>query len=567
MHSRLSRLTVALAGSCALVVAGAATAIVPAAAAAQSQVVVALPTQISPNFWFPENSTATFTEINGQMNHLMYLPLINVSHTDTPSFTDAVAQRVTWNAAGTVYDVYLKPNLKWSNGKAVTSADVVFAWDVIADSEAKNAPWEYGATGMGGVPTLWKSVVAKGNDEVVVTLTHPVNASWFEIDGLSQIFPVPAAVWNKYPTNPTQELKFIEGIANTPTAAEYDVVDGPYRFSSMVPNQYWAFTPNPTYGGGRKATVQKVVFQYETSDEAEFAALKGGTVQVGYLPFSMYGAKSQLVADNFSVVYLFGFNYIDPNESAVAKNVKDAFQSVVVRRALEMGVNQPGIIKAFYDGYGVVEDDQVPAEPKTVFYDPKATYYAFNPAAGKKLLEANGWKLVNGVMTKGGVALSFTMFFDSGSTTDEAIAQYLKSTWAQEGIDVSLESMQDNEIFSYGNTNANKWSMTWWGGGWTYGPDFQPTGDVFFDPITGTDTAYESPDMTNLINATEAAGTESQHLQRFDQFLNYESQQVPLIWMPYFPQFDETAKNVQGVTSSFNPITGFEYPNYWSVSG
>lgn len=562
------RLALALTGTVALMAAGLAGTALPQAAAAQSPVVIALDPQQSPNFFFPEPSAAAFTELNGQMNHLMYLPLVNITHADTPSFTDAVAQKVTWNKSGTVFDVMLKPNLKWSDGRPVTAADVVFAWDVIQESTVNpKAPWTYGGNGMGGVPSLWKSVVAKGQDEVVVTLNKAVDANWFEIDGLSQIFPVPSFVWDKYPTNPTAELKFIQNIANSPSAPEYKVIDGPYAFSAMVPSQYWSFVANPTYSAGRKPTVQKIVFQYETSNEAEFAALKSGAVQVGYLPFSLYGARGQLTNDSMNVVYTFGFNYMVPNLSAVAQNVKNAFQSVYVRRALEMGINQKGIIQSFYDGYGVVEDDQVPAQPKTIFYDKQATYYPFNPAAGKRLLEAHGWKLVHGVMTKNGVGLKFTFIFDSGNDTDASIAQYLKTTWAQEGIDVTLQSEQDNSIFANGNSNASKWSMLWWGGGWTYGPDFEPTGDVFFSPVQGIDTSFESPEMTKLIAATEAAGTQAQHLARFRQFLNYESQQLPYIWMPYYPSFFEVARNVQGVQSSFNPITGFQYPNYWTVKG
>lgn len=565
MFKAISRFGLPVLGTSVLLAAGAMAAPAVPVSAASGQVVVAFSPEQSPNFWFPEVSSAAFSQINGQMNHLMYLPLVNVSHSDAPSFVDAVAQKVTWNQKGTVYDVFLKPQLKWSDGRPVTSADVVFAWNVIKDSEAPGAPWQYGGTGMGGVPTLWKSVVPKGPHEVVVTLDKPVDANWFEIDGLSQLFPVPSFVWNQYPKNPTQELKFINNVANSPTNSIYDVVDGPFHFSSMVPSQYWSFTPNATYYG-HKATISKLVFQYETSNESEFAALKGGTIQVGYLPFSLYGARTQLSSDKLDVVYVFGFNYIVPNESTVAKGVKGTFQLPYVRQALEMGINQKGIIDAFYHGFGVTEADQVPSEPHTIFYDPQAAAYAFNPSAGKRLLESHGWHLVHGVMTKGGVALKFTFTFDSGNNTDSAIAQYLKTTWASEGIDVTLATEQDNSIFALGNSNAPTWSMIWWGGGWTYGPDFEPTGDVFFSPVKGTDTAYESPEMTKLIAATEAPGTLSQHLARFHQFLNFESKQLPYLWMPYYPSFFETATTVHNVQKSFNPITGFQYPNYWTLT-
>ncbi len=533
--------------------------------------VMGLQAQTSPNWFYPTESAAAYTDLNGQMSAMLYVPLINVNSHDDIVFDNAVADRITYNRSGTVYDIYLKPNLKWSDGRPVTSADVLFAWQVTdgASGTSPKLPWQYGGAQADGMPYDWKSVVAKGPHEVVITTTQAVNPQWFIHNDISQLYPVPSFVWNKDPHNMVAELKFIQSVANSPTNPVYDVVDGPFKFSGMVPNQYWAFVANPTYGAGPKATIRKLVFQYETSPDAAFAALKGGTVNVGFLPFSMYSTRSQLSGDTLVPLYTFGYNYLQPDEMKNAAQVKAAFSNLYVRQALQMGINQPGIIRAFYDGFGVPENGPVPSKPRTSFYDAKLpTLYPFNPAAGKKLLQAHGWRLVNGVMTKDGVALKFTFLYASGSNTDDAIAQYLKSTWAQEGIQVTLEQQQANTIFTYNTSNPGKWAMVWWGSGWTYVPDFYPTGgELFASGAVNDSMGYDNAKMNALIKETYLPGTASQLTSRMDAYLLYADQQLPVLWMPYFPYLVEHANNIHGVIASFNSIMDLWWPNEWRVSG
>ncbi|MCL4351390.1 MAG: ABC transporter substrate-binding protein, partial [Firmicutes bacterium] len=148
----------------------------------------------------------------------------------------------------------------------------------------------------GGIPTRWTRVQAKGADTVVVTLNTPANPNWFIHNGLAQIVPVPSFVWNRHPHNMIKELYFIQSVANSPNNAVYGVVDGPYHFDQMVPNDYWSFVPNPQYDGHR-SNLKKVIFQYETSATSEFLGLRNGTINVGYLPTSEWKARNQLTND------------------------------------------------------------------------------------------------------------------------------------------------------------------------------------------------------------------------------------------------------------------------------
>ncbi|WP_028962964.1 peptide ABC transporter substrate-binding protein [Sulfobacillus thermosulfidooxidans] len=572
----LTLLASAVAGS-SLLLAGCGTSGASSASAIKSPVgnvaLVALPAQVSPNWFFPVESSTAFSVYNSQMNSLMYVPLLHISKTDGIDYARSLASNVSWNSNGTVYTITLNKKWHWSNGTPVTSQDVVWTAQLLlaTSSNSTSLPWGYGGAGIGGLPTRWQSVTADGPYKVIVTLNKPSNPQWFLHNGLGQIVPAPKAVWDIH-KNMDNELKFIQSVANDPGSKYFDVVDGAFKFdaaASKTNNQYWTFVPNPNYDG-HKASIQKLVYVYESSNSAEFGALKQNKINVGYLPFSLYDSRNQLVDDRFSTAYPFGFNYLVLNFSDKAPgNFGQIISHRYVRQALEMGINQQGMINSFYHGHGVTEFSPIPAKPVTQFYDSNLTNPApYNPAAGKKLLEDHGWKLVNGVMTKGNFKLAFTLDYVSGVSAVENQVQLMKQDWAQEGIQVNLESQPFNTLIADTNqANANKWQVVWWGGGWTYEPDYYPTGGGLF--ATGSSAnygAYQSTTMNNLIQATYEPGTSSQIRTRMDAYLAYAAKQLPVLWMPWTATFNETANYIHGVNSTYNPITNTQYPNYWTIN-
>lgn len=531
---------------------------------------IALSPQSSPNWFFPVLSIADYSDLNTQVESLMYKPLIYINKADQVDLPRSLAQSIRVSRNDTTYTITLGTKYRWSNGKPVTARDVVFTWDIMqAASTNPDTPWGYGGQGIGGVTADWKSVVAKNSRTVVVTTTKPVNPVWFEHNGLAQIMPAPAAAWDRYPHNMLKELRFIEKVSNSPSNPLYRIVDGPYRFESMSPNDYWSFIPNPHYGGHR-SSLSKVQFQYETSSSAEFTALRNGTVNVGFLPPSLWKARHELTADRLVSTYILGFNFIQPNLSPKGPG-GSLLSNLYVRQALQMGVNQEGIIRTMFHGQGVVENGPIPPQPTTAFYNRalNTPIYRYNLAAGRTLLEKHGWHLSNGVMVKNGQKLAFSLIYASGSTTYTNIVQLLKQDWAQEGIQVTLQSEPfDNVIALATPTDPTKWTLLNWGGGlswsWTYQPDYFPSGGGLFGTGAANNPGqYNSRIMDALLHAIYAPGTAAQTQQRMDAYQAYAARDLPVIWLPYTPMFSEYSKQLKGVASSFNPIEDLYAPNYW----
>lgn len=530
--------------------------------------VVALPVQTSPNWFFPLVSLTADSVVNYQVDEMMYKPLLRISRHDKINWSRSLASSVTWNPQGTQYTIHLKKKWHWSNGHPVSAKDIVFTWDIMrAASQTKaTLPWYYSGAGFGGLPNLWHSVVATGPRTVVVTLNAPKNQQWFLRNGINQIIPIPQSVWDKYPHNMHQELSFIHSVANSPSAPQYNVVDGPYHLQKAVANQDWVFVPNSHYDG-KPSTLSKVVFQYETSSTAEFSALKTGQVNVGYLPVSLLPARHQLSQDVFSTAYPLGFNYIVENFSSKAPGgIGRAFQHLYVRQAMQMGVNQPGIIRSFYGGHGVVDTGPLAPKPHTALFDSSLSKnpYPFNPTAGKKLLEQHGWHLSHGVMTKNGITLSFTMDYASGSHTATNVVELLKHDWAKEGIQVALSSQPFNTIISNSQANASKWAMIDWNGGWTYGTDPYPTGGGLFGTGGAENSGgFSASSLDKLIAATYQPGSATQSLQRLYAYEAWVAHNLPAVFIPWTPLFNEHSVRLHGTVRNFDPVGDVISPNYW----
>ncbi len=562
-------------GVTGLVLAGCGTNATPASSGPHQggSAVIALLAQSAPNWYFPIVPNTGYFAANAQAIALMYKPLVLMSPQDSPDLAQSLAKKITWNAQGTVYTITLNPKWYWSNGTQVTSKDVVFSWQIALGASQSHAPWMYGGAGIGGVPSRIQSVQANGPETVIVRLNQPSNQQWFIRNGLGQFFGVaPQSVWDKYPHNMTKELNFIHSVASNPLAPEFKVVDGPYQFSKMVPNQYWEFVPNPHYDG-HKSYLKKVVLQYETNAQSEFAGLKTGSITAGYMPFSMWGARNQLTSDAIKPMFRFGFNYVQLNLSPVAKGgIGAVFQQLPVRQALQYGIDESGINQAFYHGMGAIENSPIAPKPKTAFYDPalSALTYPFNPAQGKALLLHNGWALHNGVMTKGSQKLAFTLDYTSGSNTLTSVVQTLQHNWQQEGIQVQLQSMAPNSLFGImAPQTAAKWQAAIWQGGWGYKPDFYPTGGGLFATGAGSNFgSFNDPTMNTLIKDSYApAVTTSAAYASLGRYLTYASHQLPAtLWMPWTPNLFVHAKTLHGSVQHANTIENIFEPNYWWVS-
>lgn len=532
-------------------------------------VTVALPEQTQINWYFPLVNSGMDSLYNFQVINELYKPLLWIGSNYQIDYKSSIASKITYNAAGTVYHVYMNPKWTWSDGKPVTSKDVLFTWDLIkaTSSPKAPAPWPYVGAGSGDIPQGVQSVVENGKYEFTVTLKKPANQQWFIYNGLTDLVPLPKQTFDKYPTNMTKEITYLGKNATNP---KFDtVVDGPFKLADAVPSQSWTLVPNPTYPG-HKALINKLVLVYEGSNAAEFSGLKTGAINVGYLDFSQLGEKSALTSMGDIVWPAYGVSFFDEMPDFNKGTEAPFMKHLYIRQALMMGQDQSAMNQALYKGYGISQYSILPPKPMTSFLDPKLTkpIYPFNIAKGKALLEKHGWKMVNGVMTKNGQQLKFIMLYSGGSTTTTDQMEILKEDWGKEGFDVILKPMPFSTLESVISNpkDASQWGMAA-GQGIDWGGSYPSGGSIFGTGGGLNSGGYNNATMNALIKKThEPAPTAADALKRLFAYEDYAAEQLPVIFTDNAAGLNVTASNVHGTQKYYNGVTGFPQFNYWWMS-
>ena len=513
------------------------------------------------DWYLPLMPDAYNLTVNATAQSLQYLGLYVMGNNGVPDYARSVASDITSNNAGTVYTVRMNPKWHWSNGLPVTASDVEFEWHMIQAASAPTvpAPWPWAGAGPTGLATLVKTFTVVNTHEFRVTTVRAVNQSWF-VGQLGGFMPFPKASWDKYPGNHAKELAYLTANGSNPQF--FSVTDGPFRLVKAVPEQSWTFLPNPHYDG-HKPYLHRLVFQYETTDTAELSGLQTGSIQVGYLPPTSYAIRDTLTLDRFVALPQpatggVTLDFKNPQVGALLKQLP-------VRQAMEMGIDQPVILRAIYNGLGVEGVGPVPS--MSPYLDPqlKKPVYPFNIPGGIHLLEANGWHLVNGVMTNtAGQKLQFSVHYMAGNSSFLALAQILSQDWAREGIKTSLRAVP------FATMHRDRLHPSLWevgvgglatGGAMTYtirNANFETNGPL-------NPEGYSNPTLDRLMATALGPLSRAAALRADDAYQVFVAHHLPVLWLPVGDSYLEIAKTVHGVLSSRIKGSYAIYPQYWWV--
>jgi peptide/nickel transport system substrate-binding protein len=271
----------------------------------------------------------------------------------------------------------------------------------------------------------------------------------------------------------------------------------------------------------------------------------------------------------------FNFSTKDPRHAIVAQ--------LYIRQALQMGVDQTGIINKVDKGYGVPIDSPLPPNtPESVSglpekLEPVKNPYKFNLTKAKALLTSHGWKMNSskvmvcqsagtgasdcGAGITKGTALDLSIVWASGLPSLDDTFNTELADWDSIGFDFSHSEASFNDVIADCSAGT-KFEICSWGGGWSYAPDYYPSGETLFAPGGGFNVGtYANATMTSDIKAT-TFGTAS-----LKTYAEEAATQLPVLYQPEATATGETlktlaAKSVNGINGLVaNPLQNF-MPEY-----
>jgi peptide/nickel transport system substrate-binding protein len=565
------------------------------AASPSGDVTFALPPAVIPNYIFPVMSGTYYSNVNlYQFQALMFRPLYWFGTGNQPSFNESLslAKAPAFTNAGKTVTITLN-KYKWADGKPVTSQDVLFFMQIL---KAETSIWPVFVPGE--FPDNVLSMSAPNASTVVFHLDKAYSQTWFLYNELSQITPLPQHAWDKESTSGKvgnyatttagakavfnyldTQAKSLSSYASNPL---WQVVDGPFKLKTFETTGYTVFVPNSKYSGATKASYAQLTLLPYTTDAAEFNALRAGSVDYGYTPPQDSSQIPVIKSQGYtsSPWIGWGINYFPMNMNN--PTVGPIFRQLYFRQAFQEMVNQPVDVKKALYGYGYPTYGPVPIEPKSNLSTPQeaSNPYPYSPKKSAALLKSHGWNVKPGGVTtcaKPGSAanecgvgitkgekLVFNLQYNNGFTYVTQFMQQLKSNLAQDGIQLALTTAPFNTILA--NATPCKgatctWQMENWGQGWSYGPDYYPTGESIFETASNINEGnYSNATNDANINATHTV-TGTSVLYKYE---NYLAQQLPVVWQPD-PDFQisEISNKLTGVTQS--PLLNFT-PEFWKLA-
>jgi len=467
----------------------------------------------------------------------VYIPLLTYKHAAEQEGAEVVPglakEMPKISNGGKTYTLFLRPGLKYSNGKPVKASDFPYAVERLFKVNSGGSPFytsivgaeKFAETKQGGIPGI------KANDktgEIKIELEKPRGTFTNEL-ALMFVAPVP------------------KGTANEDLSASPPPGTGPYMITKSQPGRGWEYERNPYWAKDNS----KAMPEYPTGniDGAKVTVVRNPQTQVNDIEQGKYEyMENPPPADRYTEVKekFEGTQFrIEPTISTYyfwMNTTKPPFNDVKVRQAINYAVD-PAALERVYSGQ--IKGTQQILPPGLPGYK-KFELYPYDMNKAKELLkEANPSDM------------DITVWTDTESPNNEA-GEYYEGVLKELGFNTKLKIINaDNYFTVIGNQSTPDLDTGWsdWYQDYPHPNDFfQPllTGESILQTNNGNFANFDDPALDKEVTklGEEQLGPEQES--------NYEAldekvmEQAP--WAPYgtrtLSTFVSSAINLESVIYS-----------------
>lgn len=552
-----------------------------------------------------DSSSCTTSTLNFVQSQ--YLPLYAGPDGNAPAIDRqlSAAEPPRYSDGNRTVTIRLKPGLRWSDGKPVQAADVVFYLDLLRVAlKASAGNWcQYSA---GELPDNIASWAARGPRTVVLHLVHAVNPSWFTANQLQAvgagIYPLPSADWNvdaaggahitDWATNPGDALRIYEYLhaqgrdAGTFAANPlWRVVDGAFRLRDFnAASGAYDLVPNASYGLAPKPHASDIAVRTYSNPAALLRALESGALDIGPVDSgTQLGDIPRLRRTGHSVFGGPGWGWFGGVINF--RDATDHFDRVIaqpyVRGVLAELVDQRAIIRRVYHGWAVPAYGPAPTAPRSPYLSAAATRAAwpFDPARAAATLRAHGWRVRPGGRTTcarpgtgagecgAGIPAGtpIRLVWANVPSTTSPVGALESRIFAREarraaGIVVSFVSGRFSFLTAdYNDQNpaagpyVNDWAVNNFGGVYT---DYYPTQYGLLSPGGSLNLgAYADRHASRLMTASVAGADPG----AISAEVAYLTRDYPVLYMPDQDWIMAVSRTIGGPRRAFQAMTQQQY--------
>ncbi|MCR1899334.1 ABC transporter substrate-binding protein [Irregularibacter muris] len=401
---------------------------------------------------------------------------------------------------GLTVTITLKDGLKWQDGTALTSADIIYTYEIL---EKEKLQWQYEV--LEGV-----TMEAPDDKTVVFTLSTPFPTFITTIGFWQRI--VPAHIWS--------EVEDVKNFTN-----DKPVGLGPFKLTDYERGQYyvlesveqWPLSPE-----GRPY-LDKVIFKPYPDVNTMVLALKSGDIDLTAKEIPAAAAKEIQGDDQFTVVQNMSLGY---EHMAINLHSNKLLQDNALRTAMAMAVDRKKVIDFSFDGEGVEMTGYVsPVYEKFQIGNDLPDY---DVEGAKKVLADAGYKDTDndGVLNApSGEKLSFKVMFASTVTEHEKMARILVDQMKDIGIEIIPEPM-DKSLQSDKLYNTHEWELSL--GTWGILDDMESSLSTLFHSTAALNfMGWSNPVADEAMMNMKSSISEEETMKDMDVFQKEIVKEVP----------------------------------------
>jgi len=420
---------------------------------------------------------------------------------ETTQVEPSLAESWTVSPDGKTWTFRLRRGVKFHDGTPFNAEAVKFTFERTTD---KKHPYYPGSAPYGGFTYQNVTKVDAADDSTVrFTLSAPFSPL------LTNLAMFSAAV-----VSPTAVKKWGKDFFKHPVGT------GAFRFVEWVQKDHITMEANKDYWAGRPCVDRLIIRGIPDNTVRLLEMEKGGIHMMDQVNPPDYDR----IKKNKGLVLFTGAGL---NTGYVALNTtKEPFNDVRVRRAVNMAVNKPALIKAFYEGVGQPAKNPIP--PTIWSYNDAVKPYDYDPEGAKKLLAEAGYP--NGITTE----LWWPNRARPYLTQPQKIAEAIQAQLAKGGIRAKLVTFEWGTYLQKISNGEHPMAIVGW-----IGDNGDP--DNFLYVLLSKNEAkkggnnysfYANTQVNDLLLKAQQIGdqaTRSRHYQQAQEIIARDAPWVPLV--------------------------------------
>ncbi len=494
--------------------------------------------------------------------NLVFTGLVTLD--DKLQVQDQLAQSHQVAADGITWTFKLKPNLKFSDGKPLTSADVAYSIDRALKPELKSttSPLYLGLIKdadkrqAGKISSLINDSILTPDPQTVILIANQKAAYFLQILTYQSSYVVEKSMIDKYGDNFIDHLS--EGIGGA----------GPFKVTQYTRGKEIDFVPNENYYGA-KPQLKKIIMPFYQSTDTSYRAYQADQVDMASVQAAQVEQAKALPNGQLHHVPLLDVFYFTMNYLA------KPFDNIKIRQAFALAIDKDAIAQNIYKGNVLPTNHIIPQGMVGYSPDlkgPDGTTNTKGDQAKAKQLLSEGMKEA-GYTQQNFPAVTLTYSSQGSSDLRNELSAVQQMWQSALGINVKLDDIDFNKLLeerhdSLNNPNGMQMYALYWVSDY---PDPQDWLTLIFDKGSsknamnyGQNHSSRSAQQQVVQKLMEEADVTSDQAKRVQMYNQAEQELVnDVVWIPRY-QYTSTFVRKPCVVGVVDNAQQTYAPDLWS---